>query len=171
MTPETGTQSKFRIVLRRIKKWLEDYGFGVLVLAAIVAAGFIAVYAELPVPIPDFALKSTSLYRLEIGGASFFIFYLAVVAFVLALNGRGFTSIGPRGVKADQVVRANQVQQQTIKGQEKSIEALERSLERNRTATGLLNQQNRKLRDQVRQLQVQADEMQERLRKLEKSQG
>ncbi len=139
-----------------------------MVLTAIVAAGIIALRTKVPFPVPDFALQSESLYRVAVGGGSFFVFYLAVLAFVLAMNGRGFTSIGPRGVKADQVVK---VQQGTLKGQEQSIEVLERNLERNRTATAVVNQQNREQQEQINELQEQNRKLEERLRRLETPQG
>jgi hypothetical protein len=63
--------------------------------------------AATPEPVPDFALRAPEIYRLEIGAAFFAAFYLATLAFLLALGGRGFAEFGPRGLKIDQILRSN----------------------------------------------------------------
>jgi hypothetical protein len=54
--------------------------------------------------VPDFALQAEEVYRLEIGTAFFIAFYLATMALLLALGGRGFAEIGTRGLKVRKVV-------------------------------------------------------------------
>lgn len=53
-----------------------------------------------PNRIPDFALQSAAVYRLEVGAAFFVAFYLVAMALVLAFSGRGFAELGPRGLRA-----------------------------------------------------------------------
>lgn len=87
-----------------MRHWFKNYGFATLVLAGAVAAIHAAATVAVPDPIPDFALKAREIYRLEIGMAFFVAFYLATMALVLALHGRGFAELGARGLKAGQVV-------------------------------------------------------------------
>ena len=87
-----------------IGRWFRKYGFAILVLVALGSAGYLAANVAIPDPVPDFALQSKEIYRLEIGAAFFVVFYLAVMTFVLALSGRGFAQIGTKGVAADEVV-------------------------------------------------------------------
>ncbi|HWA54348.1 MAG TPA: hypothetical protein VG816_09275 [Solirubrobacterales bacterium] len=87
---------------------VRQYGFAVLVLASLVGATYLAKTVKVPHDVPDFALQAESIYRLEIGAASFVVFYLGVMAFVLALGGRGFAQFGTKGVATDQVVDRQQ---------------------------------------------------------------
>jgi hypothetical protein len=89
-----------------MRGWLKDFGFPVLVLAALAASGYLAASVPVPHPVPDFALQAAPVYRLEVGAVSFAILYLAAMAFVLALGGRGFTEIGTQGLRATEVVGA-----------------------------------------------------------------
>jgi hypothetical protein len=89
---------------RRLYRWLKKYGFAILVLIAIGGACYLAASVDVPDPAPDFALKSREVYRLEIGGAFFAVFYLVALTFVLALSGRGFAQLGTQGFKAERVV-------------------------------------------------------------------
>jgi len=82
----------------------ERYGFAFLVLVALASASYLAGSAAVPEPVPDYALQAEEIYRLEIGAAFFVAFYLATLAVVLALKGKGFTEFGTQGVKAQQVV-------------------------------------------------------------------
>jgi len=56
--------------------------------------------------VPDYALQAAAVYRLEVGAACFVVIYLAAIAFFLALDGRGFAELGTRGLKAAQIIRA-----------------------------------------------------------------
>lgn len=51
------------------------------------------------------------MYRLEVGAACFAAFYLAAMALVLALDGRGFAELGTKGLRAVEVTRAADEQQ------------------------------------------------------------
>jgi hypothetical protein len=95
-------------------KQLKNFGFALLVLIGLVVAGYLAVNCRVPDPLPDFALRAEEVYRVEIGAACFIAFYLAATAFVLALNGRGFTDVGPGGVKANEFVNRELDQEQQV---------------------------------------------------------
>jgi len=75
---------------------LERYGFALLVFVGLACASYLAGSAEVPEPVPDFALQAEEIYRLEIGTAFFIAFYLVTMAFVLALDGKGFAEFGTR---------------------------------------------------------------------------
>jgi hypothetical protein len=87
-----------------VARKLDTYGFAFLVLAALACASFLAGSANVPSPVPDCALQAPEVYRLEIGAAFFVAFYLAVLAVVLALEGKGFSEFGTRGLKVETVV-------------------------------------------------------------------
>ncbi len=93
---------------------LKHYGFAVLVFVALACASFLAGSAAPPEPVPDYALQSEEIYRLENGAAFFAAFYLATMAVVLALGGKGFAEFGTRGLRAARVIR----QQRSISDQE-----------------------------------------------------
>jgi hypothetical protein len=102
--------------------WIARWGFALLVGACILAGAYISYRVAIPDPVPNFALKSVELYRVEAGAATFLGLYLVSMAFVLALYNRGFSEIGMRGLKAQDL--ANRLQQQAIQGHEGSLEAL-----------------------------------------------
>lgn len=84
--------------------WLRHYGFAFLVVMALACASFLAGSAAVPDPVPDYALQAEEIYRLEIGAAFFVAFYLATMAVVLALTGKGFAEFGTQGLKAHRVI-------------------------------------------------------------------
>jgi hypothetical protein len=90
-----------------MRRLIQSYGFAFLIFMALACACLLAGTAAIPEPVPDFALRAPEIYRLEIGAAFFGAFYLATLAFLLALSGRGFAEVGTRGLKVDQVVRSN----------------------------------------------------------------
>jgi hypothetical protein len=90
-----------------MRRLLESYGFAFLIFMALACACLMAGTAAIPEPVPDFALRAPEIYRLEIGAAFFGAFYLATLAFLLALSGRGFAEVGTRGLKIDQVVNSS----------------------------------------------------------------
>ena len=55
---------------------------------------------DIPADIPGVALRAPAVYRLEVGAAIFVGLYLVAMAFVLALQNRGFTEIGTGGIRA-----------------------------------------------------------------------
>jgi hypothetical protein len=76
------------------------FGTGVLV-AAMVALG-IALLVTAPKKAPDFALDSKEIWHAEIGLAFFITLYIAIVAVMLAWQGKGFTKLaGPGGLSAE----------------------------------------------------------------------
>jgi len=80
--------------------------------------------------VPDFALQASPVYRLEVGAACFIVVYLAAMAFFLALDGRGFAEFGMRGLRAEQIVRAADDEEQvTLDEQAKVTQGLEATLE------------------------------------------
>jgi hypothetical protein len=136
-----------------VKAWLINYGFAALVLIALVGGIVVAQQTHVPETsdLPGLAFGSQLLYRNEIGGISFIFYYLIVLVFVLALNGRGFTEIGPKGVRDGKVV--NKETQETIKGQEQSIEALTRDLKKSTEATRMLSEEVAMLRKRLDDLE------------------
>jgi hypothetical protein len=83
---------------------LKHYGFAFLVFVALGCASFLAGSVAVPESVPDYALQSEEIYRLEIGAAFFVAFYLAIMAILLALGGKGFAEFGTRGLKTETVV-------------------------------------------------------------------
>lgn len=103
-------------------RWLMRWGFATVVGACLVAAGCASLTARVPTPVPDFALRAGVIYRIEIGAAAFLGLYLVAMAFVLALNNRGFSEVGVNGLKAQDM--ANKAQQDAIDGHEDSLSIL-----------------------------------------------
>lgn len=87
-----------------MRRPLEKYVFALLVVMALACAIYFAGTVVVPEPVPDFALRAGEIYRLEVGAAFFVAFYLATMAFFLALDGKGFAEFGTKGLKADEVV-------------------------------------------------------------------
>lgn len=79
-----------------------------------IASGFLAATVRVPASVPDFALQAAAVYRLEVGAACFAVFYLATMAFTLALDGRGFAEVGTRGLRATKVLRTADEQRVTL---------------------------------------------------------
>ena len=69
-----------------VERGIRRYGFAGLVSGALACALYLAGSVAVPDPVPDFALQAEEIYRLEIGAAFFIAFYLAAMAFVLALS-------------------------------------------------------------------------------------
>ncbi|MGN6215402.1 MAG: hypothetical protein ACTHN7_00370 [Solirubrobacterales bacterium] len=121
-----------------MRRRLRDIGFPILVLSALAASAYLAATAHVPDPVPDYALQAVAVYRLEIGAACFAAFYLAAMALVLALDGRGFAEFGTRGLKVDDIVdrRATAVQEDISEQakfnqwMEKYLESLDYALQR-----------------------------------------
>jgi hypothetical protein len=91
-----------------MRRPLEKYGFALLVVMALACAIYFAGSVAVPEPIPDYALQAAEIYRLEIGAAFFVAIYLAILAFLLALSGRGFAEFGTKGLKIQQVVERSE---------------------------------------------------------------
>ena len=107
---------------QEIGTWLVRWGFASLVAVAITIGGLIAWMVTVPSRVPNFALKAAAIYRIEIGAAAFLGLYLVALAFVLALNNRGFSEIGTSGLKAQDI--ANRAQQRGIAEQKKALERI-----------------------------------------------
>jgi hypothetical protein len=101
---------------------LKNYGFALMVVAALVGAIYVAGSVKIPDPVPDYALQAEEIYRLEVGAASFVAFYLATMAVMLALDGRGFAEFGTRGLKAETVVGRGEERQQAAIRHQKLVE-------------------------------------------------
>jgi hypothetical protein len=70
-------------------------------VAIAIAVGLVAaVTVAAPPDVPAIALRSASVYRVEVGAAVFLGLYIAMMAFALALQNRAFTDIGTGGVRA-----------------------------------------------------------------------
>jgi len=108
-----------------VQRRLHHYGFAFLVLVGLVCASYLAGSAEVPESVPDFALRSAEIYRLEIGMAFFVAFYLVTMVFLLALRGKGFAELGTRGLKAETVV----VQQRSASRQEQINRRIRQTLD------------------------------------------
>ena len=112
--------------------WIGHWGFAVLVTLAVLGAAYAGWKVEVPPEVPDFALNAAVVYRLEVGAATFLGLYLVAMAFVLALNNRGFSEIGVNGLKAQDITReiqgdAIQEHNQRLKMVWRVVKALERS--------------------------------------------
>ena len=115
---------------RGVRAWIRDFGFPFMVLLDLVGAAYLAASARIPTPIPDFALQAAPVYRLEVGAACFVVVYLAAIAFFLALDGRGFAELGTRGLKAAQIIRAADGDDQATMAEQIEVNRnLERELE------------------------------------------
>ncbi len=115
-----------------MRRWLRDFGFPILVLAALASSGYLAASVPVPDSVPDFALQAAPVYRLEVGAACFAAFYLAAMALMLAFDGRGFAEFGTKGLRVTEVIRAATEQEvvmnsvvETLKEQEERLERLE----------------------------------------------
>jgi len=84
------------------------WGFAALVAVAIVIGLVAALTVTPPMDVPTVALQAPVIYRVEVGGAVFLGLYLATMAFALALQNRGFTEIGARGIRARELSEASQ---------------------------------------------------------------
>jgi hypothetical protein len=166
-------RQKFRQRCQRIwssvKAWLVNYGFAGLVFLAFVGGAIASQRTEVPPvgELPGLAFGSQTLYRNEVGGISFIFYYLAALVFVLALNGRGFTQFGLKGVRDGKVV--NRETHETIKGQEQSIIALERDLAGNIEVSRMLKKQAAEQQETMAEQQKEIAELRQRLDKLEGS--
>jgi hypothetical protein len=85
---------------RLIELLVVRWGFAGMVALAIVLGMVAAGTATPPADIPAVALRAAVVYRVEVGAAVFFGFYLATMALVLAMHNRAFTELGTGGIKA-----------------------------------------------------------------------
>ena len=96
--------------------WLARWGFALAVAVALVVSLTIAATVPVPTELPSVALNAVAVYRLEVGGALFIGLYAAAMALALAVQNRGFTEIGSREVRAQdlsatlpELIAANEV--------------------------------------------------------------
>ncbi|HMI82009.1 MAG TPA: hypothetical protein VK480_09510 [Solirubrobacterales bacterium] len=71
------------------------------------AAAWAGCATSLPASIPDFALRSAVIYRVEVALAAFAGPYLILMALFLALHNRGFSDIGVNGLRAQDMSSAS----------------------------------------------------------------
>lgn len=117
-----------------VRAWVERWGFATMVgLAALVAAG-VGWKVEVPPEVPDFALNAAPIYRVEVGAATFLGVYLVAIAFVLALNNRGFSEIGTHGLKARDITK--RAQRGTVQEHESQLNMLWQVVETFKDSTG-----------------------------------
>jgi hypothetical protein len=133
-----------------VRHRVRHHGFPLLVIAGLAAAAYLAVRTTVPHPVPAFALQAAAVYRLEVGAACFVVFYLATMALVLALDGRGFAEVGTKGLKAVEIVRqAADEQQVTLSREVKVAHDMETDLKRTdaalERALEALNRQKQRL--------------------------
>jgi hypothetical protein len=117
-----------------VRRRIRDIVFPLLVIVALAVSGYLAASVRVPVPTPDFALQAAAVYRLEVGAACFAAFYLAAMALVLALDGRGFAEVGTKGLRAVEVIRATDEQQVSTSEQARLTEDMAKRLERTNAA-------------------------------------
>ena len=77
--------------------------FAIAVGLAASAAAYLALSFAAPQQVPDFFLRAEPAYRAEVGAAVLLGQYLVIMAFVLALNNRGFSEIGVNGSRDDEM--------------------------------------------------------------------
>jgi hypothetical protein len=135
---------------------IRDPLFALLVLSALCVAAYLAATSRVPARVPEYALQAEAVYRVEVGTASFSAFYLAVVAFFLALDGRGFAEVGTRGLKVEQVVQLDDRQEESLADQMKLVRNMGEDLEAVEAELGTavddlqgLEQRVRKLKEEL----------------------
>ncbi|HWN73129.1 MAG TPA: hypothetical protein VNN15_04910 [Solirubrobacterales bacterium] len=106
----------------RAGRWTGQHAFAIAVGLAALVAAYLAWSAVVPQQVPDFALRAKPVYRAEVGAAVFLGQYLVIMAFVLALNNRGFSEIGVKGLKADEMGSRNR--QGVVEEHEQSLSDL-----------------------------------------------
>ncbi|MGH2939807.1 MAG: hypothetical protein ACRDPE_16980 [Solirubrobacterales bacterium] len=79
-----------------------------MVAVAITAGVVAAATVTTPADIPSVALRAVPVYRVEVGAAVFFAFYLVAMALVLAMHNRAFTEIGTDGIRARDMATASE---------------------------------------------------------------
>lgn len=84
------------------------WGFAAMVAVAITAGVVAAATVTTPADIPSVALRAVPVYRVEVGAAVFFAFYLVAMALVLAMHNRAFTEIGTDGIRARDMATASE---------------------------------------------------------------
>lgn len=107
-----------------MRLWPERYGFAFLVVVAFACGSFLAGSVEIPEPVPTFALQAKEIYRLEVGVAFFAVLYVAAMALLLALSGRGFAEVGTKGLKVARIVIRSDVtlrQQRQVDNQTRAM--------------------------------------------------
>lgn len=117
-----------------MRQRIRHHGFPLLVIAGLITSAYLAASVPVPNPVPDFALQAEPVYRLEVGAACFAVFYLATMALVLALDGRGFAEVGTKGLRAVAVTRASEEQQMNASEQAKLVSDMGKELERTNAA-------------------------------------
>jgi hypothetical protein len=143
---------------RNARGWFERRGLAVAVFLAAIAAIVLGLAISAPEKLPALAQGSTALWRVEQIGFSFFVFYVLIAAIALALGGRGFTELGPSGVKAGDVVQ--QKHQRGLEEQAETLAGVRRSAVMNATLTrAAIQQQGHELKELRERLARLEDEI------------
>jgi hypothetical protein len=132
----------------RFKAWIERRGFAILVGLAALVATQVAWKVAVPPDVPDFALNAAAIYRIEVGAATFLGLYLVAIAFVLALNNRGFSEVGVHGLKAQDIT--GEVQGDAIQEHEQRLKIVWRCVKKLEDST---DASARELRKQLEKLE------------------
>lgn len=119
------------------------YGFALVVVAAVGAAAWAGCTTGLPASIPDFALRSAAVYRIEVAVATFAGPYLIFMALFLALHNRGFSDIGMNGLRAQDMSSASEGEM--IEEERLRLRELSRVLERSNQLVQHLDRRVRRL--------------------------
>ena len=119
-------EKRFHQLTGGVRRW----GFAALVILAALGSILVAVTVATPAEIPGFALQAAPIYRMETGAASFAGCYLLAMALVLSLHNRGFTEIGMRGIRAEDLSgvadhRMFAEQKGVIQNMEKALQEME----------------------------------------------
>lgn len=142
----------------KAREWVKRHGFAAGAFTAAAVAIVLALLAPTPVELPGLAQGSDALWRVEHGIISYAAFYLLVLSLALAIGGRGFTEIGPGGVKTGDV--ASKKRQIGLEKQAEALKGIQQGLAMNATLTQAGIQQ---LRQEVRELDQRLDELDKRL--------
>ncbi|HET9592295.1 MAG TPA: hypothetical protein VFP17_05195 [Solirubrobacterales bacterium] len=143
MSPRRNAKGRFR------------HGLAAAVFLVAVGAVVLGLAVPAPEKLPGLAQGSTALWRVEIIGFAFGIFYVVVAAIALAVEGRGFTEVGPSGVKAGDVVQKKH--QLGLEEQAEILDAVRRAVLANaalqRAAVQRQGEELKELRDRLDQLE------------------
>jgi hypothetical protein len=126
------------------------------VILAVAAGAAIGLAVPVPEELPGLAQGSVALWRAQ--QAAFFsgLFYLFVTAIVSAMEGRGFTEIGPGGVKTGQVVQKQQ--QAALERQNETINAIRREAEKDAALLQVAMLQTQQKLKELEQRQVKLED-------------
>jgi hypothetical protein len=158
------------ILLKKLGRALVENWFPtlltVLVLAIGVGAVVVGVGVEVPKPVPEFALEARPIYRAQVSGAWFAIFYVMVMAIALAFSGRGFVRFGPGGVEAGRIfkrARARRKTESSIGELQAGFRNVQRSLEAVAAGLEVISERQDEAEEERAALGARIDELERRI--------